>query len=146
MLELTLFDPRGVLPTRQRFFSQLFGPAILRGLEEEDRLMRPRVEITETDDAYTVEAELPGFAKEEIELEVEGDRLRLRAERKEEKEEEKDNYIVKEREHGTYVRTFILPEDVAADKIEANMDKGILKVTLPKAEETKPKRIEVKVN
>lgn len=146
MLELTLFDPRRAIHSRQRLFSQLFGPAILRGLKEEDRLMRPRVEITETGDAYTVEAELPGFAKEEIELEVEGDRLRLRAERKEEKEEKKDNYIVKEREHGTYVRTFILPEDVAADKIKAGMDKGILKVTLPKAGETKPKRIEVKVN
>ena len=106
----------------------------------------PPVDVSETDKAYEVTAELPGLDEKNIEVNVAHGGLTIKGEKKEEKEEKKKDYYVCERRYGSFERYFDLPEGVDADKIEATFNKGVLKVTLPKtAEAQKPaKKVEVK--
>lgn len=146
MSALTLYDPRrGRLFTRD-FFNGFFRPLSLELPEEDDRFLNPKVDVSESDAAYTISAELPGFTEKQINLQIEDGHLRLWTEHEETKEEDKDNYHLRERRFGTYSRVFHLPENVDEGKIDAKMDKGILTVTLAKREEEKPRKIEIKVH
>ena len=106
----------------------------------------PAVDIVEKDNAYEVTADLPGFDEKNIEVKLQNGSLSIKGERKSEKEEKKRDYHLTEREFGSFERRFTLPEGVDADKIEANLKKGVLTVTLPKKPEAqKPaKKIDVK--
>jgi HSP20 family protein len=106
----------------------------------------PAVDVTESDKAYEITAELPGLDEKNIEVNVANGGLTIRGEKKEEKEEKQKDYYVSERRYGSFERYFSLPEGVDADKIQASFKNGVLKVTLPKtAEAQKPaKKIEVK--
>ena len=103
-------------------------------------------DIREIDNAYIVEAELPGFAKEDIHAEIKDGYLTIRAERKSDSEEkdEKNNYIRRERSYGSFSRTFDL-SGINAEEITAAYKDGILSVTLPKAapEADKGRKIEI---
>ncbi|MBU2549258.1 MAG: Hsp20/alpha crystallin family protein [Proteobacteria bacterium] len=146
MLNLMPYEPIRAFAPRRRFFSHLFGPSILGGLEKEERPLAARMDIAEGEGGYTVTAELPGFSKEEVHIEVKDGRLHLKAEHNEQKEEKTENYHLRERVSGTLVRTLTLPETVDGGRIEAKMDHGILTITLPRLEATDPKRIEVKAD
>lgn len=106
----------------------------------------PPVDVSETDKAYEVTAELPGMDEKNIEVNVAHGGLTIKGEKKEEKEEKKKDYYVSERHYGSFERYFSLPDGVDADKIEATFKNGVLKVMLPKtAEAQKPaKKVEVK--
>jgi len=106
----------------------------------------PPADVSETDKAYEITAELPGLDEKNIEVNVAQGGLTIKGEKKEEKEEKKTDYYLSERRYGSFERYFDLPEGVDADKIEATFKNGVLKVTLPKtAEAQKPaKKIEVK--
>lgn len=105
----------------------------------------PAVDIAEHDNEYVVKVELPGVSKDDVKVTLESNILTIRGEKKREKETEKDNYHRMERMYGSFQRSFTLPSTVRADKIDAVYKDGILTITLPKAEEAKPKQIEVKV-
>ncbi|MBF0529549.1 MAG: Hsp20/alpha crystallin family protein [Deltaproteobacteria bacterium] len=146
MLGLIKYDPlEGLIPKRN-LYSWFFGPALLEKVETKEEASLANVDIVEDEKTFKVKAEVPGFAKEEIKVEVEGDRLILKAEHREEKSEEKGDYRVRELRSGAVYRTFVLPENVDGGNIEAAIDKGILTVTIPKTEEVKPRRIEVTVH
>ena len=98
-----------------------------------------RADIKENDEEYTIEAEMPGIKKEDIELEINDDYLTISAEHSEEKEEKEENYIRRERRQGKYTRSFYL-ENVNQDDIEAEYNDGVLKVHLPKEEKTPVKK------
>jgi HSP20 family protein len=106
----------------------------------------PAVDVTETDKAYEIMAELPGMDEKSIEVKVAHGHLTIKGEKQEEKEEKKKDYYLHERHFGSFERSFELPEGVDTDKIEASFKKGLLAVTLPKKPEAqKPeKKIEVK--
>lgn len=106
----------------------------------------PPVDVSETDRAYEITAELPGLDEKNIEVNVAHGGLTIKGEKTEEKEEEKKDTYVCERRYGSFERYFDLPEGVDADKIEATFNKGVLKVTLPKTAEAQnpAKKIEVK--
>ncbi len=106
----------------------------------------PAVDITETEKAYEVTAELPGMDEKNIEVKVVNGNLMIKGEKQEEKEEKKKDYYLHERRFGSFERCFQVPDGVDADKIEASFKKGVLTVTLPKKPEAqKPaKKIEVK--
>jgi len=106
----------------------------------------PAVDVSETDKAYEITAELPGMDEKNVEVNVANGGLTIKGEKKEEKEEKKKDYCVSERRYGSFERYFNLPDSVDADKIEAAFKNGVLKVTLPKtAEAQKPaKKIDVK--
>jgi HSP20 family protein len=106
----------------------------------------PAVDITESDKAYEVTAELPGMDEKNIEVKVVSGNLMIKGEKQEEKEEKKKDYYLQERHFGLFERSFQVPEGVDTDKIEASFKKGVLTVTLPKKPEAqKPvKKIDVK--
>jgi HSP20 family protein len=106
----------------------------------------PAVDIVEKDNAYEVTAELPGLDEKNIEVNVSGGRLTIKGEKHEEKEEKKKGYHLQERHFGSFERSFLLPEGVDADKIEASFNRGVLTVKLPKKPEAQKaaKKIEVK--
>lgn len=105
----------------------------------------PAVDISETADAYTIQAELPGIDPKDVDIHVSDDAITIRGERKQEKEEKKENYIRKERVYGGFCRTLRLPSPVDAKGVEARYSAGILKIRLPKTEEGHRKKIEIKV-
>lgn len=94
----------------------------------------PAVDIAERERAYEVTAELPGLDANDIDVKFAHDMLTISGEKKEEKEEKKKDYYLSERRYGSFQRSFQLPEGIDTDKIAANFEKGILKVTLPKTE------------
>lgn len=104
------------------------------------------VDIAETDKAYEVTAELPGLAEKDIAIDLVNGDLRIKGEKQEEKEEKQKDYYLSERRYGSFERRFHIPEGVDTDKIEAAFDKGVLKVTMPKAQIAAPKRVEIKTN
>jgi len=105
----------------------------------------PAVDITEHDDQFVVKVELPGVNKDDVKITLENNILTIRGEKKQEKETKKENYHRVERSYGSFQRSFTLPMTVKSDKIDAVYKDGILQIALPKAEEAKPKQIEVKV-
>jgi HSP20 family protein len=136
------------------FGTEFWRAPFRRSLSEMEPLFRrtlevgraPAVDIIEKDNAYEVTADLPGFDEKNIEVKLQNGSLSIKGERKSEKEEKKKDYHLTEREFGSFERRFTLPEGVDPDKIEANLKKGVLTVTLPKKPEAqKPaKKIEVK--
>ena len=103
----------------------------------------PFVDIFENADAVVVKAELPGMNLKDIEVRLENNVLMLKGERHFEKETKEENYHRVEREYGTFSRAFSLPTAVKEDKVVAEYKDGILKITLPKKEEAKPKAIKI---
>ncbi len=103
----------------------------------------PQVDISETKEAFIVKAELPGVEKEDVNVNFENSILTIRGEKKVETEDKKRHRV--ECAYGTFIRSFTLPQTIKADKIEAVYKNGILNLTIPKAEEAKPKQIEVKI-
>lgn len=101
------------------------------------------LDVSSTDDAYTVQASLPGFSPDNVDVSVDRNVLTIKAEVNSENEDEKPTYVLRERYQGSYQRSLRLPEGVNADGVAASFDNGLLTVTFPKAEEVKPKRIPV---
>lgn len=104
----------------------------------------PSVDLVEKENEFEVTVDLPGLKPEEVTVEFKGGALWLTGERKEEKEEKEKTYHRVERSYGEFRRVLPLPSEVLEDKIEAKFTDGVLKVLIPKAEEAKTKRIEVK--
>jgi HSP20 family protein len=95
----------------------------------------PAVDIAETDKAYEITAELPGMDEKNIEVKLADGVLTIKGEKQEEKEEKKKDYYLSERSFGSFQRSFQVPDGIDADKIEANFNKGLLTVMLPKSEQ-----------
>lgn len=108
-------------------------------------LWTPAVDVAEHEDAYQVKVELPGVSKDDVKITMQDNILTIRGEKKQEKESKSSNYHRVERSYGSFQRSFTLPTSVKHDRIEASYKDGILTIALPKAEEAKPKQIEVKV-
>ena len=106
----------------------------------------PAIDITEDNDSFTLIADLPGLTKKDISLNIKENMLTIGGERKTEKKDETKNYCRTERRYGSFKRSFQLTDHVIADKITASFKDGVLTVNVPKAEEVKPKEIEIKVS
>lgn len=140
------YDPFRELRGLHDEMNRLFTGVVPAAIDREDFLRgawSPNVDIFEDKDRLIVEAELPGMKRDEFELSVENNILTLKGERKFEKKTEEDNYHRIERSYGSFVRSFTLPQTVTADGATADFDNGILRVSLPKREETKARKIEI---
>ena len=104
----------------------------------------PTVDVTETDGNVMVKAELPGMDPKDIDIDITGDVLTLKGEKKSEEEKKDERYYFRERHYGSFQRTFQLPAGVDNDKVDANFKNGVLTVRIPKSEESKQKKIEIK--
>jgi len=140
MRSLVKYSPLSldVLGNFDRIFDSFFNDSSLR------RSSSPSVDSRETENAYMLEAELPGLNEKDIEVKVDDNLLTISSAKEDEKEEKRDGYILKERRRHSFARSFVLPKDVDKESIEANFSNGLLSLTLNKAPEAKPKKIEVK--
>jgi len=105
----------------------------------------PLVDIIDEKDQIIAKAELPGVNKEDIKVTLNDNTLTIRGERKEEQETKKENYYCCERVHGNYSRTISLPVNIDKEKIKSSFKNGVLEIILPKAKESKPKEIDIKL-
>lgn len=126
-----------------RFFD-LHVPAVFRNGGTHEALWMPRMDLHETDNAFVVEADLPGMAIDDIAVHVEGTTVVIAGERKGEQAGKTGNLAHFERTFGKFQRSFSLPAAVQVDAVEAKYTNGVLRVTVPKAEEAKTKRIAIK--
>ncbi len=105
----------------------------------------PRTDVSETEDAYVVHADLPGMDREDISVTFKENVLKIEGEKKRTSEEKDKSFFRSERAFGRFSRSFRLPSTVDVGKISASYKEGVLSLTVPKAEVAKPKQIEVKV-
>lgn len=148
MNALTRWDPFRELEEMQNRLSSLLGrrPHRQENGDKESITVAawaPLVDITEDDKEYVVTAELPDVKKDEIKVTVENGMLVISGERKLEKEEKGKKYHRIERSYGSFLRTFSLPDDADADKVNAQFKDGLLKVHITKSETARPKLITV---
>ena len=114
-----------------------------RGLLEGE--WAPTIDVAETENDVVVTAELPGIEQDKVDITITDDILTLKGEKQEEQEIKKENYHRIERSYGSFQRSVSLPAGVQSDKAKASYKDGILKITVPKAEEAKPKQIKINV-
>lgn len=146
-MSIVRYDPFRDLRTLQEEVNRLFSTNLTRSFGDEGigrGAWAPSVDIYENKDQIVLEAELPGMKQEDFDLSVENNVITLRGERRFEKTDETDNYHRVERSYGSFTRSFTLPQTVSPEGATAEYSNGVLRVTLPKREETKPRRIEVK--
>ena len=146
-MSIVRYDPFRDLRTLQEEVNRLFSTNLTRAFGDEGigrGAWAPSVDIYENKDQLVLEAELPGMKQDDFDLSIENNVITLRGERKFEKTEESDNYHRVERSYGSFTRSFTLPQTVSAEGATAEYSNGVLRVTLPKREETKARRIEVK--
>lgn len=106
----------------------------------------PAVEMTETDKAYTITAEIPGVPSEDIELQVDRDMLVIKGEKKEERREEECDYVISERAYGAFERRISLPADALVDDIDAEAADGMLRISVPRNSEAKSQKRKIQVH
>jgi HSP20 family protein len=148
MTLITRYDPFREFVTLQSRVNRLFGNP--RGPEGEDESLTttafaPPVDIYEDEHDITLKIEVPGIDEKDIDVRIENNTLTVHGERKFEKEEKEENYRRMERQYGSFTRTFTLPNTVNHDNVQADYDKGVLKIKLAKKAEAKPKQIKVNV-
>ena len=147
MTVLTRWEPFREFSTLQDRMNRLFRET--QGNSQDESLISssfaPAVDVYEDEHNVTLKIEVPGIDEKDIDVRVENNTLTVHGERKIEKEEKEENYRRVERQYGSFTRTFNLPATVDAEKVQADYDKGVLKITLPKKAEAKPKQIKVNV-
>src|SRR5271169_2861284 len=148
MTVLTRWDPFRATATLQdrmnRLLRESFNP---EGPEEALTTtgFAPPVDVYEDEHNITLKIEVPGIDEKDIDVRIENNTLIVHGERKFEKEEKEENYRRVERQYGSFTRTFSLPSTVNHDNVQADYDKGVLKIKLAKKAEAKPKQIKVNV-
>lgn len=144
MPNMIRFSPSTELRRLQREIDQIFN-GLYPGTEEETETMQwtPRVDLSETDDAYLIHMDVPGINRDDLEINFQDGTLTIRGHRAESHREEHGSVVRMERSYGRFFRSFSLPSSIQADDISASYEDGVLKINVPKAEESKPKRIEL---
>ena len=104
---------------------------------------QPACDIAEENEHFLLSIDMPGIPKENISIEVEGNKLVVTGERKSESRDQKKGFTYSERKYGTFQRTFTLPRGLEAERIEAKFKDGVLELTLPKTEPAKAKQIKI---
>ncbi|MGB7622356.1 MAG: Hsp20/alpha crystallin family protein [Terriglobia bacterium] len=149
-MAIVRWEPFRDLITLQERMNRLFDERFGRMRTTEESLdsgsWSPAVDIYETEQDIVLKAELPEIREKDIDIRLENNTLTLKGERKFEKETQEENYHRLERSYGTFSRSFTLPATVDQEKINAEYKDGVLKITLPKKAETKPKQIKVNIN
>jgi HSP20 family protein len=123
---------------------RLFDDAFTRPLSVRDGWSVPAIDMYQTDDEIVVKAALPGIKADEVQINITGELLTLKGEVRHEEEKKEKAWHIREQRFGSFERSVALPTDVVADKAKAEFENGILTITLPKADEVKPRTITVK--
>lgn len=103
----------------------------------------PDFDVKETKESFVFTADLPGVADKDVQVQLSDNRLSVSGKRESEKTEQHETYYASERSHGSFTRTFVLPEGVDADKAHAQLKNGVLSIAIPKRPEAQPRKINV---
>ena len=152
-MTLTRWDPFRELTTLQDRMNRLFqdtwsGPGLMSPRGEESLLggsFIPPVDVYEDEHDVVLKMEVPGIEQKDIDIRLENNILSVRGERKFEKEEKEENFQRVERRYGSFARAFTLPSSVDTENVKADYENGILKISLAKRAEAKPKQIKVNI-
>ncbi len=144
-MSIIKYDPFRELRSLHDDMNRLFMTNFSHGEQEgfTSGAWSPNVDIFENKDKLVLEAELPGMNRDDINLSIENNVITLSGARKFEKKDESDNYHRVERSYGSFTRSFTLPQTVTSEGATADFKNGVLRVTLPKREETKARQIEI---
>lgn len=130
-----------------RLFDEAFSgfPGVFRNRwewpEETSLILSPSIDIKESETDYVVSVEVPGVAKDDVDIRLEGNRLTIRGEKKQEKKEDKENYHCVERHYGSFERTLTLPQDANVDDVSANFKDGVLTIDIKRKAKSAPKEV-----
>lgn len=125
-------------------FNRLFPTTDDNGRNESSaRMWAPRTDMVETSDNYEIHLDLPGMSKDDLKINMQERQLTVSGERRHEARNEDDEFVRVERAFGHFHRAFTLPQSIDEDNIEASYENGVLKITVPKAEENKPRQISI---
>ncbi|MCC6217575.1 MAG: Hsp20/alpha crystallin family protein [Polyangiaceae bacterium] len=148
-MALAHWDPFRELEDMSERLNRVFGRSLARRGEGRDPIAAfdwaPTVDIAETAGEFQIKAELPEVKKEDVKVSVDAGVLRISGERKQEKEEKDKRWHRVERSYGSFLRSFALPDGVDEARVAAEFKDGILLVRLPKAENPKPKSVDIKI-
>ncbi|MBW1727972.1 MAG: Hsp20/alpha crystallin family protein [Deltaproteobacteria bacterium] len=146
-MELIRWNPRrelfGLHNRFNRMFDEFFSPTVRSDEIMSVRGWSPVVDIYENEENIVITAELPGVDKKDMTVDVKGRILTLKGERSTHDEVKEDNYYRQERCYGKFERCFTLPVEVDPEKIKADYKDGVLKIDIPKVEESKPKQVTI---
>lgn len=149
-MNLIKWDPIRELEDVSNRLNRLFGRSLARTESASDTLTMndwtPSTDISETDTAYLIKAEIPGVNREDVKVTLQDGMLTIRGERRQEKEEKDKKFHRIERTFGSFVRSFRMPDDADESAVKAEFKDGMLNVTLGKSEKVKPRAIEVSVS
>ena len=148
MTVLTRWEPFREFSTLQDRMNRLFRESFNDPGRDESLTtsnFAPAVDVYEDEHNLVLKLEIPGMNEEDLKVSLENNTLTVTGERKFEKEEKEENYRRIERQYGSFTRTFTLPQTVDSENVSATYDKGVLKISLPKKAEAKPKQIKVQV-
>ena len=148
MLSIMRRDPLRTMTSLQDHINRLFDDPFFRGVSNDSALTTwsPAVDIYETESELVLRADLPDLSEKDIDVRVENNMLTIRGERKFESNVSEDNYLRVERSYGAFSRSFSLPNTVNTEQIKAEYKNGVLSVTLPTREESKPKQVKISVS
>lgn len=145
MSNIIRWEPAHEMMTLREAMDRLFDDAFTRPLSiGNGNWSIPAVDMYQTDNDVVVKAALPGIKADEVQINVTGEVLTLKGETKHEEEKKEKAYHLREQRWGSFERSIVLPTEVVADKAKADFENGVLTITLPKAEEVKPKSISIK--
>ena len=144
MSNLIRWEPAREMMTLREAMDHLFDDAFTRPLTLRDGWSAPAIDMYQTDDEIIVKASLPGVKADEVQINITGEILTIKGETKQVEEKKEKAWHMREQRWGTFERAIALPNEVVADKAKAEFENGILTITLPKAEEVKPKVISIK--
>ena len=144
MSNLIRWEPAREMMTLREAMDRLFDDAFTRPLSLRDGWSAPAIDMYQTDDEIVVKAALPGIKPEEVQINITGDVLHIKGEMKYEEEKNEKAWHMREQGWGAFERSVALPTDVVTDRAKAEFENGVLVITLPKAEEVKPKTINIK--
>ena len=136
---LTRWDPFTELGDLRSRFDRMFD----EWLDGRERAWTPAIDVVRDDGHLVVRADLPGIKPEEVKIEVEDDILTISGEHTESKEEKDDNYVRRERRHGSFSRSMTLPVGINAKQIKAKTHDGVVEVTVPLPNEAKKEAIKI---
>ena len=145
MSNLTRWEPAREMMTLREAMDRLFDDAFTQPFSMRDgwSASTPAVDMYQTDDEIVVKASLPGIKADEVQINVTGDVLTLKGEVKQEEEKNNRSWHIREQRWGSFQRSVALPTNVVSDRAKAEFENGILTITLPKAEEVRPKTITI---
>jgi HSP20 family protein len=142
-MAIQLWDPVKEMVSLRDAMSSLLQESFVRpGALADGAAMLP-LDITENENEFVVKASLPGIRPEDVQITVQGDTLSIRGEIKAEDEKKDEHYHLRERRYGQFQRTVRLSAPIRSDQAQAKFENGVLSLTLPKAEEAKPKQIKI---